>query len=289
MKTSAKYFTLSTLALLSLTSVPVFAGTVSTTLNDCASGNVTVTTVTIAATQTVINAAPINFKSCYGAFAGNDTPYPTTNLGYFNDGLLNGQNQKWQGPGTGGDLFGNGAFLTSPYSAYDLNHDGIADPGWIYLGKVDGPGTNGFEAVAKIGAYTGIVLDSFFSISFDATKGIWNWAFTPDLGVIARAGVVLGDAYFDQFALVFKQGDAFAAYNFTGQQFGFDHPTSAGPVLNFYGTADLSPVFGSRGLSHVSLWARDPGSDNSVPEPGTLVLSALALVGLGTRRRKADK
>lgn len=289
MKLINKLFAISSIAFIGLSSLPAIAEPVSSTLNNCGLGSVTVTSVVLAADGSPVptpTALPISYASCYGAFAGNDQPYPTTNLGYLDDGLLNGQPQKFQGPGTGGDLFGNGAFLNDPYAPYDLNGDGKADPGWIFLGKIDNPATGAFDPVDTIGGATGIVLSSFFTASYDTSKGVWTWAFTPDKDVAARAGVVLGDNYFDQFALVFKQSDGFAAYNFTGQQFGVVHPGADDPILNFYGTADLSPVFGSTGLSHISLWARDPGFNNDVPEPGTLALTGVALLGLVSRRRK---
>lgn len=289
MTLTKRFPAIASIALVSLCSLPVAAKPVSSTLNNCTLGSVKVTAVTLAADGSSVPTAstlPIDYQSCYGAFSGNDQPYPTTNLGYFNDGLLNGQPQKFQGPGTGGDLFGNGAFLGGAYTPYDLNGDGQVDPGWIYLGKIDDPASGAFDPVDTIGGVTGIVLSSFFTASYDAAKGVWTWAFTPDKDVAARAGEVLGDNYFDQFALVFKQSDGFAAYNFTGEQFGVVHPDADDPILNFYGTADLSKVFGSTGLSHISLWARDPGFANDVPEPGTIALTGIALLGLASRRRK---
>lgn len=269
-------------AILATASLTVGSSSAMAVLGDCNLGSVTVNSVSIAATGTVISTTPIDAASCYGAFAGNDKPEPTVNLGYKDDGLLNGETQSVK---PYADVFGNGAFLTSTYQPYDLNNDGIADPGWIYLGKTEF-GAGGFDAVNTVGNVTGIVWDSFFTASFDSTTGVWQWAFAPDADVASRASAVLGQNYFDQFALVFKQSKEFAAYNFTGEQFGIDHPSASDPILNFSGTADLSKVFGSSGLSHISLWARDPGANSAVPEPGILGLVGVAMLGIAVLRRR---
>ena len=230
---------------------------------------------------------PISAHSCYGAVTGNDQPLPTTNLGYLNDGILNGASVA-TGNSTSLDVFGNGAFLSGNYTASKLDPNGAGnDPGWVYLGKDDAPGGASSFSPATIGGVAGISLASWFSIT-QLDSGIWQWHFTPDKDVVSRASALFGTNYFDQFALVFKQQDAFAVYNFTGAQFGVDHPMASDPILNFHGTADLRTVFnGTTGLSHVSIWARDPGSTSVVPEPGSLVLFASALLGLiGVERKR---
>lgn len=262
----------------------------------CDLGSLRVTELSVAGVSGSGTSADIDYRSCYGAFSGNDQPYPSTgtylgrsdwaNIGLLDDGLLNGALQKK----TEVDLFGNGAFLDDPYAPHDLNGDGILDPGWIYLGKIEFDGTNGFIPVASIGGVEGIVLPSFFTASYDSQTGSGSWAFTPDAQVASRASVILGDNYFDQFALVFKQETEFAAYNFTGQQFGVDHPSAYGPILNFSGDFNMSGVFGSTDISHISLWARDPGADGNVPEPGSLALVGLGIMGVAAlRRRKQSK
>lgn len=231
---------------------------------------------------------PMNAADCAGGYNGNDQPLPTTNLGYQNDGLLNGAPQK----PSGNDLFADGAFLTSQYQASDLDGDGVADdPGWIFLGKVEvNNGVAGAFSPAAIGGDLSIVLSSFFTVTMTGA-GTGTWSFAPDAEVAARAAAVLGKNYFDQFALIFKQSTQFAAYDFTAEQFGVTHPSADDPVFAFGGTFDVSKTLLPAGLSHISLWARDPGatSTTELPEPGLLGLLGVAALGLALGRRRMTK
>lgn len=233
---------------------------------------------------------PMHAANCAGGFSGNDMPKPSVNLGYLGDGLLNGAGQQ-----PGGDvLFPGGAFLTDTYPASDLNGNGEAtDPGWIMLGRVDTQGNEpGNFAPEKIGGDDNIVWASFFSITVDGA-GIGTWAFTPDPEVAQRAESLLGKNYFDQFALIFKSGNAFAVYNFTAEQFGVSSPSADDHIFHFFGTYDTTGTLlagangNPAGLSHVSLWARDPSNTTSIPEPSMLGLLGLALLGMGFVRRRS--
>jgi len=230
---------------------------------------------------------------CAGAFVGNDGFYPQQNLGIAGDGLLNGGVQVQSGQ----VLFPNppGAFINAPSTLSDLDGDGQAnDPGWIMLGKYEDNGPNGSWVFtpSAIGGDSSVVLSSFFSVSF-ANGYSGSWAFTLDADVVSRASVLLGANYFDQFALVFKSSDAFAAYDFTADQFGIT-PSASDPVYQFFGTFDTSSTLLTRsgrpaGLSHITLWARDPAASNVVPEPGMLGLFGVAMLGLFFLRRRVAK
>lgn len=269
------------------------------TLN-CASGSVMVTEYwkpAVSGSNVTANPA-INYSECVGVFPGNDVTgvppgnaLPVTNLGWFDDGYMNGEANKQA------DYFSGYEFTGGAYPAKDLNGDGIPDPGWIYLGTFDftDNGSGIFSPVASIGGLPNTLFGTeIFSASYDTSTGKGVWSFTPDKDIALDAEPLLGNNYFDQFALVFKQagGDngGFAAYNFLSEQFGVPPPPSASdPILNFTGEWDLTDVFGSKGMSHIALWARDPGPDQQVPEPGVLALLGIALVGfVAARRRNAS-
>lgn len=247
----------------------------------CATSDVYVTGVSnVTQGTTLLSNGHINATDCAGAFSGNDTSPLGNNLGYFQEGLLNGGTTN-----KGITPFPTGAFI-DPGQMQDLDGDGnINDPGWIMIGKYE---DGGFQPEA-IGGDNTIITSDFFSVTANG-DGTGVWSLTPDAGVIDRAESVLGKNLLDEFVLVIKSGNAFAVYDFSAEDLGLDPAILE--VFNFTGEYDTTGTLINKGgkpaaMSHISVWIRDPENSSSVPEPNTLVLIALAALGLVRLRKKA--
>jgi len=238
-----------------------------------------------------VNTLPVpqNATDCLGAYEGNNSSFdkPTANLGYDEDGWLNEEdyNDWWDGPGA----FVNEADLL------DLDGDGDADdPGWVYVGKDNGDGFIGETSTDGNTSYT--FIDDLITfddckdkngtasqcIGGDSVSG--TWTYTPPAQNPDDLVDLLGGDFFDQVAIVFKAGNAFAIYNFSIDALGLD-PVLAGDYnFAFTGTWDISDVLANKGLSNVTFWARDPVGATEVPEPSTLVLMLLSSIFLLRRK-----
>lgn len=248
----------------------------------------------------------VSASACLGAYTGNDATATGDNLGYDTHGFLNDKT-----------LFPDyGAFLAAD-ELQDLEFAGnFKDPGWIFVGKQDMESTGPvFEAgVVQKGteSYTfssdiltmqnckdkdGVALTN---CNADAVSGEWVYK-PPQLNPQILLDLLGINKFFDQAAVVFKSGTQFAIYNFRLADFGLP------PVLgtadenyiftgtwNMYDTLvmekncpprQVGPCFSRPGLSHVSLWLRDPSiTQIEVPEPTSIALLALGLLGLRLRR-----
>jgi len=243
------------------------------------------------------NVKPINASACYGAFSGNDDVSKLgNNLGYDNVGWLNSESEYWPGPG---------AFITDA-DLQNLEGKGLFDPGWIFFGKyTDGTFDRSSSYKDGVGTYqyaSDLISlndckdkdDAAISCGADGVvKGEWTYK-PPVTNPQVLLDMLGTDKYFDQVTVVFKSATMFAMYNFNIAALGLD------PVLGtndenfmFKGVWDMSKTLvnpgGAAGLSHVSVWGRDPVSTNpplDVPLSSPLTLAGLGLLLLGLHRRR---
>lgn len=238
---------------------------------------------------------PENASDCIGAIKGNNSEFikPTVNRGYDEDGWLNEEdyNGYWDGPGA----FVNEADLL------DLDGDGdVDDPGWIYVSESNNAGTmigqtipdstQSYKFIDNLITFNNCkdqdgVDTACFADDGNAVSG--EWVYTPPAQNPDELTRLLGGSFFDQVAVIFKAGNAFAMYNFSITALGLD-PVLAGDYnFAFTGTWDISDVLADKGLSNVTFWARDPIGATEVSEPSTLGL--LLLSSFFLLRRKALK
>jgi len=247
--------------------------------------------------------------SCVGLLSGNDQPLPSTNIGQYGDGLLNGAVQSVGNSDPQLDpvnklfdpLYDNGDSLAFIDKSQLQDLDGIGgfnDPGWVFLGKDEGkPG--GFDTAIAGKDLTGEinvseVLDIEFTCSVgvidagkdeqECTKGTWD--VKPLDGIVDKLKPLFGNGFFDHLAFVFKAGNDFAIYDFDFNlikaELGGGIDLTVPYLLS--GSFDLGSLktdtFGGKGISHISLWARDPSLDFVISEPQVNLLMFFGLVML---------
>lgn len=225
----------------------------------------------------------------------NDDPHnnPTTNIGYFGDGLLNG----------GNPYFDGSEFIDVNTDYQDLKKKGsFVDPGWIHLTH--------FDADTKKWTYsnagTGIINPTLniadlltFSIDCapldpdslgnlgDCKSGTWQLKTKTD--IIQQVVQLLGPATFDHLAFSIKAGPNFVVYDFDFKDiFGAEN----NPLLNFNTPYVLGGTFNTSdmrnaGISHMNVFARDPQDPNRIPAPATLLMFGLGLMFLSAKTQLA--
>ena len=282
---------------------------------DCNVSNATLTSVQISnldisagtgdsvpTSSNLLQNGPYNASECIGIFAGNDNTQTANNIGEFEDGFLNGEDSILTGyEFIDGLIDGN----VNPWydgDPLDIDGDTVAtDPGWINLGKFD-VDKNSLEGDKQVTSFDGTkslmiseVLEFTFSCLDSECTSI-DWTLTTDIDIAETVREVMGRSTFDHLAFVTKAGNAnadqgWAIYDFNfyeifGQEapgaFDFETAYSLSGSIDIKDSGDFSA-----GLSHMSIWARDPlATSTTVPEPSTIAIFGLGMMGLALRRFK---
>ena len=292
---------------------------------DCHVENATLTTVQLsdldienntggATGVNLLQNGPYNASECIGIYAGNDSQLeshltPHLNIGQSGDGLLNGG-----GPLTG-DEFIDGLVdgVASPWfdgDKIDIDNDGNAtDPGWINLAKFDvDDNSTTYKSITNYDETISLLISDVLEFTFECVNvggdcSSINWTLTTDKDIAETVGQVLNRSTFDHLAFVTKAGSGnqngqgnqddkgWAVYDFNFYEiFGSETPGAFNfeTAYSLGGSIDVKPGDFSAGLSHLTVWARDPIGDSTttVPEPSTIALFGLSLMLIAIRRKR---
>ena len=229
-------------------------------------------------------ATPIRATSCAGVFTGNDGPAlnPSPNLGYLNDGLLNGQF----------GLLSPTQFIDSSQLQALKDPSKPVDPGWIMLGQLDrNAGELAYSSVSPVGSSAFSLADvlQYTQTQTSNVGGAWQLTIDPNIVSILAGYDLLSRNAFDHLAFSVKSSTSWAVYDFDFTKMGNAFNLSIPYVIRGSWTMDTDFENGKgkdQNISHISVWARDPITATEVPEPGSLVLMALGLIGIAAAGRR---
>lgn len=254
---------------------------------------------------------PYDATSCIGLFGGNDSQVPPldNNIGEYGDGLLNGAIFT-SGPYNGDQL--SGLEFIDPSDLQDIDGDGNAtDPGWIHLGKFeagDDQLSGQYSSITSYDQSMTLAISDVLRLSFtcededeegfgDCTS--LSWTLSTDKDIVETVQDIIGKSTFDHLAFSVKSGNeksggGWAIYDFNFKDIFqneidngnllFADPSAFTTAFVLGGTLNLGEDFGGKGLSHLSVWARDPADTVQIPEPSTIAILGLAIMLLTYRR-----
>jgi hypothetical protein len=247
--------------------------------------------------QELVDNGPINSTACLGFVTTPSNDWgnnPSPNLGGLEDGLMNGEVVKGIGQDNNSYYVAGDEFLTNNKdSMIDLDGDSVADdPGWIRLGGAETE-TNGIWDF-EYDSIGGLSLASLITMTLN-NDGNWSLAVDP-YAITAVTNELGRPTVFDHLAFVMKGpnngGEDFgswAIYDFNFYDL-IDNGLNISlgdTAYDFEGTWDVNMFNNDNALSHFSIWAHDPPATTTVvPEPSTLAIFVLGMIGLVTRRFK---
>lgn len=260
----------------------------------CTLDSYTITKAAPAGQTPVSIGTTINATKCYGTVAMEPTNNPASikpdggNLGYLNDGLLNGENGVL--PWT--------TFITSD-QLQDLNPapgTGKVDPGWIQLGTMSA--SAGTLTTSNLGTGTSAYnLNNVLTFTQDTTSpnksasiyGTWSLNLDADIINKLHTAGLFQRNNFDQLAFVVKASNSWAVYDFDFTKFGGFDLTQPYSLSGTWNLDDFQNKNGKdQELSFLGVWARDPvaPASSNVPEPGMLALFGAGMLSMAALRRR---